>query len=336
MYIVVAILFFGILILAHELGHFSAAKWNGIGVYEFNFGMGPKLLTKRYKETDYSLRLFPIGGSVLMVGEDEESLSPVSFNSKKVWQRMSVIFAGPFMNFIVAIAAFIVVFMMLGVTSSSNIVVPSSGRPAEAAGLLSGDAVVAVNGQAVSDWESLSAAIRREASGGMIEIKVNRKGELLTFRIDPYYDEASDNYYIGIVPSTETVGFFRAVSMGFRQTYEFTKLLLVTLAQMISGKVAPEVAGPVGIVTIVGEAASMGLSNLLILLGVLSINLGVINLLPIPAMDGSRLVFLAIEGVRGKPFDRKKEGFVHFVGLMLLFGLMIVITYQDILRIIKG
>jgi regulator of sigma E protease len=339
--IIVAIGFFSLLILFHELGHFAAAKWNGVIVHEFNFGMGPKLFTKRYKETAYSLRLLPIGGSVLMMGEDEDDSSPASFNNKKVWQRMSIIFAGPFMNFVLAIIAFIIVFMMLGVPSVSNVLSETKpGYPAAEAGIIAGDIIIEINGRPIDDWQSMGEVINEEAAAlpydTPLVFKVSRQGEELTFEIIPHFDE-DKVYRIGVSASTlfEKAGFFKAISLGFVETYEFTKDLLVNLAGMITGKVPADVGGPVMIISIVGKTAVSGIGNLLFLLAVLSVNLGLINLLPIPAMDGSRLVFLAVEGMRGKPFDRRKEGFVHFIGLMLLFALMIFITYKDILRLIK-
>jgi len=336
--IVVAILIFCILIMTHELGHFLVAKANKIYVYEFALGMGPRIWGFKKNETEYNFRLFPIGGMVRMMGEDEEKIDDErSFARKTVLQRMAVIFAGPLMNFITAIVFFVIIFMMIGIASDSNIVgKPLSGQAAEAAGVRAGDAIMEINGQEVEDWSSMVTIIQDQEPGAPLAIKIDRDGQIIDMTITPYYDNESGRWLMGIQPSTEKLNFFESAWLGIKQSYLFTKMLLLALYQMLTGQIAPDVAGPVGVVSIVGQAAGMGLQNVLILAGYLSINLGVINLLPIPAMDGSRLVFLAVEGIRRKPFDRRKEGMVHFIGLMLLFGLMIVITYQDILRLINN
>lgn len=338
MSIIIAILIFCLLIMTHELGHFLVAKANKVYVYEFAIGMGPRIWGFQKAETEYNLRLLPIGGMVRMMGEDEEKLDDErSFARKSVLQRMSVIFAGPLMNFVTAIVLFVIVFMMIGVASNSNIVgQPIAGKAAEAAGVMAGDAILEINGQEVEDWNSMVGIIQDQEPGAPLAITVDRNGELIDMTINPYYDDESGRWLMGLQPSVQKLGFFESAWLGIKQSYLFTKMLLVALYQMVTGQIAPDVAGPVGVVSIVGQAASMGLQNVLILAGYLSINLGVINLLPLPALDGSRIVFLAVEGIRRKPFDRQKEGMVHFIGLMLLFGLMIVITYHDILRAINN
>jgi len=324
--------------MTHELGHFLVAKANKVYVYEFAIGMGPRIWGFKKAETEYNLRLLPIGGMVRMMGEDEEKTDDDrSFTRKSVLRRMSVIFAGPLMNFITAIVLFVIVFMMIGIASNSNVIgQPLPGQAAEAAGVLAGDSILEINGQEVKDWNSMVGIIQEQEPGAPLAIIIDREGELIDMTINPYYDNESGRWLMGIQPSVQKLGFFESAWLGIKQSYLFTKMLLVALYQMLTGQIAPDVAGPVGVVNIVGQAASMGLQNVLILAGYLSINLGVINLLPLPALDGSRIVFLAVEGIRRKPFDRQKEGMVHFIGLMLLFGLMIVITYHDILRAINN
>lgn len=336
MSIIIAILVFGILIFTHELGHFLTAKACGVGVYEFSLGMGPRLCGWEAGGTRYSLRLLPIGGYVQMVGEDEESYVPDSFMQKKIWQRMLVIFNGPLMNFVTAFIAFLIVFMLVGVASSASFVgSPMPGSPAEAAGIMAGDRITVVNEVQVDSWQGMVAAIQEQPEGEELHIAALRGGESLSFTVKPYYDETNGAWMIGINGGREKLGFFAAIGQGIQQTYYYTKLLLVSLWQMLTGQIAPEVAGPVGIVTLVGQVAQVGWANVLLLVGILSINLGVINLLPLPALDGSKLVFLAIEGLRGKPLNRKFEGIVNLVGFALLMLLMLVITYNDIARLIS-
>lgn len=332
-----AVIAFCILIISHELGHFAAAKLCGIYVYDFNLGLGPKIFAYKGKETSYVLRLFPVGGAVRMMGEDEESDNPRSFNRKPVLQRMAVIFAGPFMNFVTAILIFMIVFMMMGMpTESSRVGLPIPGQAAEAAGLQEGDLILGINGEAVTGWQQMTEVIQQQEPGAPLLVEFQRQGEAMELTLTPYYDEAGGRWLMGIQPFMEKRGVFSAITLGIQQSYELTRLLLVTLVQMITGQIEADVAGPVGIVTAVGEAASLGMQNFLILVGFLCINLGVINLLPLPALDGSRLVFLAVEGIRGKPINPEKEGMIHLAGLALLMVLLLVVTYQDILRLIQG
>ncbi len=335
--ILTVIVVFCLLIISHEFGHFIAAKACGVYVEDFSLGMGPKLLQFRGKETTYCLRLLPIGGWCNMRGEDEDSDDPRAFNRKKVWQRMLIIFAGPLMNFIIAIIIFVIVFMMIGTASTANVVgEPIADSPAAIAGLEEGDIITDINGIAVDEWADISTAVNAQEAGGTLQITVERDGASEIISVEPYFNEETQSWQIGIYPQREHQNIFTAISLGVRQSIEFAVLLVQSIVQMITGQIEAEVAGPVGIVNIIGEATSYGVQNVLILTAYLSINLGLINLFPLPALDGSRLVFLAVEGIRRKPIDRNKEGMVHFIGLVLLLGLMVFITYQDIARLVTG
>ncbi len=334
--VVITIIILSIVIFFHELGHFAAAKACGVRVEDFSLGMGPILWKKRKGETLYSLRAFPIGGSCRMTGEDEESDDAKSFNSKKVWQRLTIVFAGPFMNFVLAMLIFASVFMVYGVPTEKAIVGRTlAGKAAETAGILARDEIVAINGQAVESWKEAVEIIRALPEGSTI-FTVERKRATLDIVVATYIDPDTGYNMIGVEQGTEKGQFFTSIKYGIQYTYVFTKAILVALLQMITGQTKVDVAGPVGMAGMVGQVASAGLQPLLLFIGMLSVNLGLINLLPLPALDGSRMVFLTIEGVRGKPIDRRKEGLVHFTGLMLLFALMIFITYRDILRLIRG
>jgi regulator of sigma E protease len=335
--ILIVIGVFCVLILSHEFGHFIAAKSCGVYVEDFSLGMGPRFLRFKGKETTYNLRVFPIGGWCKMRGEDEDCDDPRAFNKKKVWQRMLIIFAGPAMNFIFAFILFIIVFMMIGTASTANVVGEvAADSPAAAAGLSPGDVIIEINGTAIDEWADISSAINANGAGETVYLTVARDSQNIDMVINPYYSEDYQSWMIGITPEVTHQNVFTAIKLGFVQSVQFTVLLVQSLAQMITGAIPAEVAGPVGIVTIIGQATSYGLQSLIILTAYLSINLGLINLFPLPALDGSRLVFLVIEKLRGKPMDQRKEGMVHFVGLIMLFGLMIVITYQDIMRLITG
>lgn len=335
MSVLISIIIISILIMVHELGHFAIAKYNDVQVDEFSIGMGPKLLGMKKGETEYTLRLLPLGGYVRMAGmDDPENNDPRGFNKKSVSQRMAIIFAGAFMNFVTAIFFFIFVFMVIGVPSNANVigdVLPD--RPAERIGLEPGDQIIRINDVDVGTWEDIVNSIHLYP-GEEIELTVSRGTETRTVSVVPELDEASGRGLIGILQSTERQGFFDSIVLGMRQAYDFTKLLIVSLVQMFTGAIAPDVSGPVGIVQMVGEVSRFGAASLLTFAGILSINLAVINLFPIPALDGSRLVFLGLEALRGRPIDPQKENVIHLIGFALLMILMVVITYQDILRLL--
>lgn len=337
MTIILAILVFCILIISHEFGHFIMAKLCGIYVYDFNLGMGPKLFSFKGKETEYTIRLLPIGGSVRMMGEDEESEDPRSFGKKKVWQRMAVVFAGPFMNLVCAVVIFVIVYTGIGVASNSNIIGSLiEGKPAELAGLQPGDAVIEINDQPVQNWNEMVLTLDAQTDGQEVVVTVLRDGEELEFVLQPYWEESSGRWLMGVMQSTQRLGIFEAIGMGAKQCYQLAVLILQTFGQMITGQIEAELSGPVGIVSAVGDAAAVGTQTFLIFVAFLCVNLGVVNLLPLPALDGSRLVFLAIEGIRKKPVPAETEGKIHFIGFALLMCLILVVTYQDIVRLVTN
>lgn len=336
MSIVFSIIIFGILVFVHEFGHFVTAKVNDVRVDEFALGMGPKLFGLKKGDTEYTLRILPLGGYVRMAGMEPPLDDPRGFNTKTVLQRMAIIFAGPMMNFVTALILFILVFMIVGTPSNANIigqVMP--GKPAAQAGLMAGDRIVKIDSTAVSNWQEVVEAIHK-SPGREVAITFQRDHLLKKIKVVPEKDQGSGMGLIGILQSSQRQGVLNSVVLGLENTYGFTKTLLVNLGQMITGAIAPEVAGPVGVVQIVGEVTRFGWASLLTLAGYLSINLGLINLFPIPALDGSRLAFLGFEALRGRPLDPAKENVIHLVGFALLMLLMVFITYQDILRLFKA
>jgi len=332
--VVVTVLILGLLIFVHELGHFLAAKKVGIKVHEFALGMGPVLYAKRVGETLYSLRVLPIGGFNRMAGMDpEEEYDPRGFNTRTVGQRMGVIAAGSLMNFVLAIVLFAIVFMGIGVPSNRNEigeVLP--GTPAALAGLQAGDRIVAINGTATPTWQDLLRIIR-DHPGEEIQLTVQRGEEQFTVVVTPQWDEEEQVAMIGIKGVVEKKGLLASIWLGISSSVALIIFIVQQLFLMIGGQVPADVAGPVGMVSLVGQAVNFGMGTLLRFAAILSLNLGIINLLPVPALDGSRLVFLAIEGIRGRPVNPAKENFVHFIGFVVLLGLMVLITYQDIWRL---
>ncbi|HZK23855.1 MAG TPA: RIP metalloprotease RseP [Oscillospiraceae bacterium] len=334
--LVASVIIFGLLVFFHELGHFLVAKRVGIGVMEFALGFGPRLVHKEVGETVYSIRAFPLGGFVRLVGEEPEEVEAEgSFQKQAVWKRFLVIAAGPLMNFILAIVLFsLIYFAFLGVPVYSSTAIGEllpEGAAAQV-GLQSGDRIITIAGEDVNNWDELVALIHSHP-GKELEIVYERNNQTSTVTVTPERDAETGEGRIGIGAETRKYALLPAIRMGIEHTVWFISFTATSLLQMVTGKVSADVMGPVGIISLVGEVARTGIMNLLSLAAIISLNLGFINLLPIPALDGSRLMFIALEGVRGRPVDPKKESFIHFIGFALLIVLMIVIAYKDLVRL---
>ncbi len=333
--IIASIIIFGLLIFVHELGHFLVARWAKIRVLEFAIGFGKVLFAWEKGETRYSLRLFPLGGSCRMLGEDPEDLPMEgNFQEKPLFKRLGVIAAGSFANFLLAIVLLVLIFFLfLGVpkTDSPRVgsVVPQS-RAFEA-GIEENDLIMEIDGIRMNDWDSVVSTINAHPQK-QLTFHIQRNKKDLFIPIVP--EEADGKGLIGIAPVYKKYDFFSSIALGFSYFFFWIKLIFVGLYQMILRIIPAEVTGPIGIVSVIGEVMQEGISNLFSLTAIISINLGIINLLPIPALDGSRLLFLLVEGVRGRPIDPQKEGIIHFIGFTFLILLMIFIAFQDITRLI--
>ncbi|MBM7867147.1 RIP metalloprotease RseP [Heliobacterium gestii] len=340
---------FGLMIFFHELGHFSVAKMVGVRVLEFSIGMGPQLFGLRRGATLYALRLLPVGGFVRMAGmeagEDGQFAAspsdPGNFNNKTVAQRAAVIFAGSFMNFILAFLLFIYIYTIIGVPTYSNVIGDVlAGKPAQTAGIRPGDRILAVNGKTTENWSELLQEIHPRG-GQEVTLTVESQGAVRDVKVVPGLDPERNVGQIGITVDDKTVynekkGLFTSLKLGLVNTLAITTMILHSIFQMITGAAPAEVGGPVMIVNEIGKAAQIGLTSLLMLAAVLSINLGLLNLFPIPALDGSRLVFLGLEALRGRPIDPAKENTIHLIGFALLIGLMLLIAYKDVLKLLGG
>ncbi|WP_313232800.1 RIP metalloprotease RseP [Tissierella praeacuta] len=324
-----AVFVFLVVILVHEFGHFSVAKIVGIKVNEFSIGMGPKLFQKKKGETEYTLRALPIGGYVKMEGEDEASNDPRSFNKVSALSRIAVVAAGAIMNFVLAIV--ILTIVSYGIGMPTNIIdntVP--GSPAEKSGLISGDIIININGIEINNWDTTVDSINKSDPNKEMEIGIKRDNEIRKIMVKPITEKGKT--IIGIMPKYEK-SISSAIKGGFENTFMFLKLMFEFIGMIFKGKVGiKHLSGPVGVIHEVGVQAKLGIYNLLYILGFISVNLGFFNLLPIPALDGSRIVFLLVELVRGKPIDPEKEGFIHFVGFILLISLMLIVTYRDLIK----
>ena len=351
MTLILFIIIFGAVVIAHEFGHFLLAKANGIHVVEFAVGMGPTICSFRKKGTKYSLKLFPIGGACMFEGEDglmtkEGESSEGSFLNASVWGRISTVTAGPIFNFILA---FFIALIMVSMTDYVAIRDPiatevAEGGGAEAAGLQDGDRIISINGEKICLYQEISLFMQASYKGGTLEVVYERDGTRYTTNLTPQYDEASGIYLLGVMNAdfVEPKGFDTLKYAWYEMRFS-VKATYKSLGMIFKGKVSrQDVAGPVGIaVNVVGktyeEAKTYGwqsvvLSMLNITL-MLSVNLGILNLLPVPALDGGRLGFLLLEVIRGKPVPPEKEGMVHFVGLMFFMVLMVFIFFNDLSNI---
>ena len=338
---VASIFVFGLLIFFHEFGHFMIAKLVGVKVYEFSLGFGPKLLSFPGGDTSYNLRLLPLGGFVRMAGmEPNEEIDVLDqdrgFNKKSVWQRMSVIFAGPLMNFFLAVLLLAVFFSFQGQpvpSAVSGVGDVIAGNPAQEAGIMAGDRIVAVDGQKIDKWDELVAFISARPDQDITVNIIRHNTELqLTVKTDRNEQGLGK---IGIYPMEEyvRVGPLHALALGAEWTANISLTIMDFVSKMIFGNATPELGGPVRVVAEIGKAAHLGFFMLLQMAAILSINLGLFNLFPIPALDGSRILFLMWEKLRGRPVDPIRENFIHLVGLGLLLLLMVIITYNDILQV---
>ncbi len=321
---------FFIVVVFHEFGHFIIAKISGIKVHEFAIGMGPRLFKINKGDTDYSLRLLPIGGYVKMEGEDEHSDDERSFSKKSVGTRMAVIAAGAIMNFVLAIIVFSIYAYNVGVPTTT-IEEATERLPAYESGLRSGDTIKSINGYQVNSWDDIKEYIGA-SNGEEITVTIVRDGKEYNFIMKPIVNKEENRLIIGITPKLAR-SLSLSIKSGFNNMLTILGLMFQFIAMLFRGKVSSgDISGPVGIVYLVGEAAKSGFQYVLYVAGFISINLGFFNLLPVPALDGSRLVFLLFELIRGKPVNPEREGFIHFIGFVFLILLMIVVAYKDIIK----
>lgn len=348
--ILAAVVGLGVLIVFHEFGHFLFAKLSGVGVLTFSVGFGPKLWVKKKGETEYALSAFPLGGYVKMVGEDpEEEVKAVdlerSFAHKSLLKRTAIVAAGPGFNLLLAVFLLMVVFLFYGVPVLSNLVgAVEPDSPAAQAGIQKGDRIVAVDGEAVTAWDDLSSAIK-QSGGQPLALRVQRSGEEMAMTVQPrkrevknIFGELKEDWMIGIGSqvSIEKGDPGLAVSKAFIQTYEYSKLTLIGLYKMITREVSPRnLGGPILIAQMAGQQAQEGIGSFLAFLAVLSINLGVLNLLPVPVLDGGHLFFFAVEAIIGRPVSLKYREKAQQVGIFLLLLLMIFAFANDIFRLFE-
>ncbi len=334
--VLLTILIFGIIILLHEFGHFMVAKLNDVKVNEFSMGMGPKLFSFGKGETRYSLRLLPIGGFVSMEGEDDSSEDARAFCKKPVSRRILIVVAGACMNLILGFLVLLMVYFPQERIPTNVIYGFQEDAVSSQYGLQAGDEILKINGRTIMTENDISFAMLHNDSPVM-DFVVRRDGEKVTLsdvQFQTREGEDGEQLYIDFILTSKENGFFSTLDYCFRKAVSLGKLVWVSLVDLVTGRAGfDQLTGPVGVGSAIGEAASYGWESLLILVAFLTINVGIFNLLPLPALDGGRLLFLLIEAVRRKPVNPKYEAYIHGVGLLLLFALMIFVTLKDIWRL---
>ena len=334
---ILALIIFSAIVIFHELGHFLLAKWNGIEVIEFSLGMGPRLLSHVWGDTRYSLKLLPIGGSCQMVGEEEASDSAGAFGNKSVWARIAVVAAGPVFNFILAWVLALIIVGSVGYDNTMVDIIPDSA--AAEAGMEDGDQIISINGSRTWLYREVSLYSSLH-QGQTATVVFERNGEKQTVVLTPKQSDTGAYLYgFSRTVQREKGGALETVGYSCAEIRYWLKATVESPKMLIGGQVGlEEMSGPVGIVSTIGDTYKESrvdgwyyvTMNMIMIAILLSVNLGVMNLLPIPALDGGRLVFLILEAIRGKAIPQEKESMVHFTGFVLLMGLMAVILFSDL------
>ncbi len=347
-----ALILFGVIIFVHELGHFLFAKIMGVRVLKFSLGFGPKLIGKKYGDTEYLISAIPLGGYVKMLGEtSEEQLGDeekqFAYNYQKVWKRFVIVVSGPLFNIIFAVAIFFFSFLNGLPVMTPEIGSTMPDTPAAKAGLVKGDRIMEIDGVTINQWEEMTEVIHKNP-GKLLRMTIQKDGKTFQVSLTPekklvkdIFGEGKDVGLIGIKPSGNTIikkeNIVNAFADSIDRTWEMSVLTLVSIVKLIQRVIPMEtIGGPILIVQMAGEQASRGFLNFFIFMAIININLGVLNLLPIPILDGGHVLFLGIEAIRKKPLSEKVVSISQKIGLAILLSLMVVVFYNDILRLITG
>ncbi len=343
----------GVLIFFHELGHFVVAKAFGVGVEKFSLGFGPKVLGKTVGRTEYRLSAIPLGGYVKMVGEQpDEELDPAdipfSFTHKPVSQRILIVASGPVFNFFLAILIFFGIFWSTGLMMLQPVIGEvKAGYPAESAGIISGDKILSINGSPISNWSEMAEMIIN-SDGSALDFTMERDGRHLNFSVIPADDmmenifgEKQHRYIIGVSSTgdviTKKLGMVDAFTESLNRTYLICKLTVLSVVKVFQGSIpAKTIGGPILIAQMAGEQVEQGIVNLLAFIALISVNLGILNLLPVPVLDGGHILFFSIEAIIRRPVSIKTREIAQQVGIFLLMMLMVFVFYNDIMRFFEN
>lgn len=345
--IIIAILIFGLIIFIHELGHFTAAKLCGVKVNQFAIGMGPAIIKKQKGETLYALRLLPFGGYCSMEGEDAESDSERAFGNKKVWQKILIVSAGAIMNIILGFIAVAVMISTQDAITSSQVSWFQDGASSHESGLEIGDDIKSINGMHIFSEVDMSYQLQSDADGvfDFVVERDSKKIELKNVKFALDKTDKGNTLHLDFKVRPIEIGVGSVIEYTAKTSVSYARLVLISLKDLVLGKYKiNDLSGPVGIVTVIGDVVSGNVGSsgidwynliqqLLSMASLITINVGIFNLLPLPALDGGRLVFLIIEGIRRKPVPAKYEGYVHMAGFALLMALMLYITAHDIFKL---
>lgn len=339
------VIILGIIVFVHEFGHFIFAKLTGVYVYEFALGMGPKICGLKKGETDYNLRAIPIGGFCQLAGEDldddddKEVPKDRRLQSKKAWQRFLIMVFGPMNNFILAVILLFFIALVVGGSTLKPVITSIEENSAVSeVGMEVGDKILTINGHKIkySDDISLYLAVANPSKVQTFKVK-KENGDISTYKVKPkkIVENGTESYRYGIgIQQEKTTGFVNAIIFTVQKTCSIFKQMFITVGYLFTGRIhLNQLSGPVGIYSVVGQQRSAGFANILYLMAFLSINVGFINLLPIPAFDGGHILFIIIELIKGSPVKPEIENKIHTVFLILLLILMVIITFNDILRL---
>ena len=349
--IISLVIVLGVLIFVHEFGHFILAKILGVGVEKFSLGFGPRIFGKKIGMTDYRISAIPLGGYVKMVGESPDaeidaSLVSLSFSHKSLVARSLIVLAGPVFNLLLSVVIFFAFFQISGLPMMKpEVGAVEEGMPAQEAGVRAGDRIVAVDGRPVAKWEEMAAFIK-DSGGRPLRLDLLRDETVISVRVTPkqvssqnVFGENIDKYVIGITASgaftVERLNPIEAVVQGVLQTWQIAELTVLSVAKILTGTLsAKTIGGPILIAQLAGEQAKAGITNLIFFIALLSVNLGILNLLPIPVLDGGHLLFFLIEAVSRRPVNLKMREVAQQIGIFVLILLMIYVFYNDISRIL--
>lgn len=318
-----------VLIIPHEWGHMTVARWCGVKILEFSVGMGPLIFKKQKGDTQYSVRLLPLGGFCMMEGEEEAVDSETSYSSKSYPQKIAILLAGVTMNVLIALVAVTIALCAAGVvTNSLGSVLPDS--PAEAAGLKTGDVILSVDGEKTDSWEAVAEGISAYDGEGGLEINYSRGGETGTVTVEPEYSEENKSYMIGISAGV-TRNFWTCVKMAPATVWDLNKSMLEGFRMLFTGKAGmDDLAGPVGLVRVVDQASDYGFATYLMLLALVSLNLALFNVLPIPGLDGGKVFFIFLKIISGGRIDDDMEYKATVAGMAILLALFVLVTMNDV------
>lgn len=334
-YVLGAIIAFSLLVIVHELGHFALAKLNGVKVEEFSLGMGPKLFGFKGKETEYLIKAFPIGGYVKMLGEEEKVSDARSFSSKSASRRLSIIAAGPLMNFVFAIILFTIIGSIRGFAIPVVDKVEQN-KPAYTAGFIQGDKILSINNKKIRTWDDFYTEVYM-TNGTNLSIMIDRNGTSKLINVLPVKDPVENRYIVGIYPKVlESPGLSKSVAYGFSQTSTIINQTFGVLKTLVTGKAsASDIGGPITIIKVSTKAAEAGIIPLMGFAAYLSVQLAIFNIIPFPALDGGWIFILLFEIITRKKIDDNKIGLVNYIGFALLMALMVVVVMKDIFYPIK-